>query len=60
MENHLSHIKGPLLNVTIFITHMHNLCNGCYINDKFKMVFFLVWREQISLKLDRVLGFARQ
>ena len=52
MENHLCHIKGPSLNVTVFITNMHNLCNGCYVNDKFKMVFFFVRKEQISLLLD--------
>ena len=30
METHFNHIKGPPLNVTIFITHLRNLCNGCY------------------------------
>ena len=32
MENHFNHIKWPPLNVTIFITHVRNLCNGCYTN----------------------------
>ena len=32
MENHFYHIKWPPLNVTIFITHVRNLRNGCYAN----------------------------
>ena len=32
MENHFYHIKWPPLNVTIFITHVRSLRNGCYAN----------------------------
>ena len=32
MENHFHHIRLPPLNVTIFITHVHNLRNGRYAN----------------------------
>ena len=31
-EIHFYHIKLPPLNVTIFITHVRNLRNGCYAN----------------------------
>ena len=33
MDNYIYHIKRPPLNVTIFITHMGSLHNGCYTND---------------------------
>ena len=32
LENTFYHIKWPPLNVTIFITHVRNLRNGCYAN----------------------------
>ena len=32
MENHLLHIKCRPLNVTIFITHVRSLRNGCHTN----------------------------
>ena len=28
-KNLFNHIKWPHLNVTIFIMHLRNLCNGC-------------------------------
>ena len=31
MENHFYHIKWPPLNCSFFISHVRNLCNGCYI-----------------------------
>ena len=34
MENHFYRIRWPPLNVTIFITHVHNLRNGSYANEK--------------------------
>ena len=36
MENHFYRIKRPPLNVTIFITHVRNLRNGCYANALLK------------------------
>ena len=33
IENHFNNIKWPNFNVTIFITHVHNLRNGCYANE---------------------------
>ena len=33
MENHFYHLRWAALNVTIFITHVRNLRNRCYVND---------------------------
>ena len=38
MENHFYRIKVPHLNVTIFITHVRNLRNGCYANAPLRQV----------------------
>ena len=40
MENHFYHIKWPPLNVTIFIMHVRNLCNGCYANGTYKERYY--------------------
>ena len=64
MENHFYHIKWPPLNVTIFITHMQNLSNGCYAKEMHLSYFVdhldhivtisikLLWILAIGIRVD--------
>ena len=47
MENQFYHISWAPLSVTIFITYVRNLRNGCYANENMyqKIIFLFLIRN---------------